>query len=365
MGSTVEWCREAYATSISSRCWWFTPYDAGWDACANISKDTELKEIVVMEATLSLVLDWARQIVETSIRFLPACGAYTFPLPFLECVSAIGEQTPPTFVHGCFTADSAQKKAMQDYCLCLDAWLAGASPDSAAAELAALGYRKIDWHKVCRGLWNVLSPRSELKELLIERLLHSQRWKIKSYPWDNNPCDQFGRDQYLGDFRQDGCEAKREGYIACELHGFKEKSSPRINELERKLVASCADWKWFRYTIEYGWMCSPKAFRHLECLIWSIGKERQAATTRDHPLKDAQQVPGLLQCEDTYLNQDEAAAWWRDFLSSLAAWWQGKELTGPLGGDITGRLVQRTPLKRWLVRLLVRNVNSWSPRADP
>jgi hypothetical protein len=275
-----------------------------------------------------------------------------FPLAFLECVGVIGSEEPTEFAHGCFTVDAGQKRAMQDYCLCLDAWLAGAGHEALAQELAALAHRKIDWPRVCRDLWEVLGERTELKELLIERLLHSQRWKIKSRPWDDDPCTKLGRDQYLGDFSESGCHANLEGHIARQLPGFGETSSPRVQRMEARLAEICDDWEWFRYTIQYGWLCSPKAFRHLECLIWSIGKERPTVATRDHPREGADRAPAFLQCEDTYLNQDEAAAWWRAFLAALADWWQGGEASGEVAAELTQRLGERTPVKRWLVRLL-------------
>jgi len=356
MAKRPEWSKEVYEQSVSSRCWWFTPYDAGWDGCRDhglrLSTDNELRQIVQMEREFGPVPNWASRIVETSIRFLPACGHYMFPLAYLECVSAIGSQTPSDFAHGCFTIDADQKKAMQDYCLCLDGWLAGAAPEAVARELAALGHRKMGWQIVCKDLWDVLGERTELKELLVELLLHSQRWKIKSRPWDDDPCARFGRDEYLGDFSEVGCDANVEGYVTEQLPGFDERSSPKVQRLEARAAEMCDDWEWFSYTIRYGWLCSPKAFRHLECLIWSIGKERRAVTTRDHPMEGGDGVPGFLRCEDTYVNQDEAASWWREFRAALGDWWQGREASGAVAGDLGRRLGERTQVKRWLVRLL-------------
>ena len=355
-----QWSKDIYEQSVSSRCWW--PYDPGWNGDdhhgVNISKDDEVRNIVRMETELEAIPDWARQLVETSIRMLPPCGHYMFPMAYIECVDAIGSKTPPEFTHGCFTVDPCQKKAMQDYCLCLDGWLAGAAPEAVALELNALGHRKIDWHEVCTNIWNVLGEHTELKDLLVERLLHSQRWKIKSRPWDNDPCTEFGRDAYLGDFSETGCEANSCTYIARELPGFNERSSPRIQKLEFRLADICDDWDWFSYTIQYGWLCSPKAFRYLERLIWSIGKERRAIHTahtggRFQTLEGGDEVPGFLECEDTYLNQDEAALWWRDFLPSLEDWWQGRDPSGAVAPDIASRLGESTNVKRWLVRLLL------------
>jgi hypothetical protein len=48
---TFHWDKETYERSISSRCWWFTPYDSGqWNDL--IRADDELRQIVEMEVAL-------------------------------------------------------------------------------------------------------------------------------------------------------------------------------------------------------------------------------------------------------------------------------------------------------------------------
>ena len=197
MGDEMQWSKATYEASVSSRCWWYTPYDDGWDKCPSMAEDAELRGIVGMERALGDVPAWARQIVERSIQFACPCGHYLFPKPYLEVLDAIRAETPPTFVHGCFTVERERKRAMMDYVLCLDAWLAGIAADDAAHELIALGSRRIAWDAVCAELWRVLGERTELKELLVERLIHSQRCKIKGSPWDDDLASEFGRDQFL------------------------------------------------------------------------------------------------------------------------------------------------------------------------
>jgi len=38
MSKGSEWSKETYEQSVSSRCWTFTPYDAGWDNCPDPSR---------------------------------------------------------------------------------------------------------------------------------------------------------------------------------------------------------------------------------------------------------------------------------------------------------------------------------------
>ena len=359
MSQSLEWSEAAYRTSVSSRCWTYTPYGEGWAGSrkhgADLSLDGELQQIVGMESQLRRVPDWAQRVVERSIDRLPGCGHYLFPLAFLEALDAIGSETPPTFVHGCFTADRGRKTQMMDYVFCLDAWLAGASPQAAAAELVARSDRKIDWHAVCTDLWNVLGNRTELKELLVERLVHNRRFQIKTRLWDDDLGNEFGRDHYLGDYQdasKDSHPAKAWSYVALPCPDFNETTSPRVRKLEEQLAQICPDWNWFHTLIcEFSWLCAPKEFRYLEGLLWCIGKERPRLNLPSFPLANPDEVPRFLRCEDTYPDQDQAAVWWQAFLPALEAWWQNRPQAGVVADDVNRRLGEHTAMKHWLVRL--------------
>jgi len=360
--SAFKWTEETYAASVSSRCWWCTPYDNGWpgspDHGYDLSKDEELRDIVAMEHDLAPVPVWASQLVQGAMRFVPPCGHHSFPGPFLDIVDAIGMQMPPVFVRACFTADPDRKKAMMDYCLCLDAWLAGASADAAAQELNALAHRRIDWTTVCAQLWSALGERTETKELLVERTLLQLRYWIKVTVWRDDPASQFGRDQYLGDYSPDGCLAVENGNPLCGAPSFDLQSSPRIQRIEARLAEICPDWEWFRQRIaavDCMNLCAPKTFRYLERLLWAIGKERPVSLPWQ-PVDD-EPVPGFLCVDDTYPAHDDAAVWWDAFLSALRNWWQDAPPTGDLGEDLAQRLGDSTAVKRWLVRLFARRLH--------
>lgn len=342
MTKKFEWSKEVFEDSISSRCWNYTPYEEGWDDCTDLPADDELRQIVEMEQELGDIPEWARRIVERDINYIAPCGHYLFPKPYLETVSAIGSQTPPAIVHTCFTVERERKKEMTDYCLCLDAWLAGAPPEAPARELMALGYRKIDWMTVCADLWKVLGDHSERKCLLIERLLHRIRHSIKWCIWDDDFATEFGRDQYLGDY---SAETARYGNPDLRIAGFEEQASPRVKRIETRLAEISE-----RSPVDLGewWLCAPKSFRFLERNLWMIGKEGLH--------KDGEEIPGFLQCEDTYPNQDEAAEWYNAFCKALQGWWRGQPGSGGVADDVNQRLGEATPVKRWLVRLLLRKL---------
>jgi hypothetical protein len=72
--------------------------------------------------------------------------------------------------------------------------------------------------------------------------------------------------------------------------------------------------------------------------------------------EDAEDIPGFLQCEDTYPNQDATAAWYASFCRELNGWWPIQPETGALADDVNRRLREFTQVKRWLVRLFLRKL---------
>ena len=343
---SFRWSKDTYEQSLSSRCWWFTPYDGGqWSD--TIRADEELRQIVEMETALDDVPQWAQQIVERSIRSACPCGHYSFPQPYLEVLDAIGAQAAPDLVHSCFTVARTRKRQAQDYALCLDAWLAGAPPEAPARELAALGYRQIDWHAACADLWQTLGERTEVKELLVERMLQDLRWSIKFTFWDGDPATAFGRDQYLGDYAHadDGAGAASiDGYYERPTFYY-QQASPRVQRMEARLDELLPDWEVWRGQLTEWWLCAPKSFRFLERILWAIGQGR--------PLQPGDRVPGFMRCEDTYPDQAEAAQWWAAFCTALDGWWRGQPAGGEVAADVQERLGAPTPVKRWLARLFL------------
>lgn len=341
MAKELEWSKEVYENSLSSKCWWYTPYDDGWINGVGIAVDGELKQIVRMETDLRPVPEWAARLATIWINYIPACGHYLFPLPFLELASAIGKETASDPRHSCYSVQPQRKKEMADYCLCLDAWLAGSSPEAPVRELEAFGAREIDWKSVCSDLWEALGTHNELKDLLVEHYLHALRHSIKASRRENDAATGFGRDEYLGDYI-----VPRDG--SAEF--FEPGSSPRLRKIEDRLTEIRPDWREFS-EVDFGrwWLCAPKAFRFLERDLWAIGKER--------PMERGEDVPSFLKCEDTYPNQDEGAAWWKSFVAALQGWWQGRPTDDGVARDVNQRLSAWTPTKRWLVRLLLRKLS--------
>lgn len=349
MKSTFEWNKDAWQDSVSSQCWWFTPYDAGWDECKkhgrDIAADGELSQIVEMEQEAGPIPDWAREVVRVIVHLPAPCGHYSFPQPCLEAITCIGSGDPPKHVHGCYTADGDRKRRMQNYLLCLDGWLKGAKPSDVVAELTFNGCDGVDWKKVCTSLWEVLGEHTKLKRLLIERTCHRYRWWVKTLTWDDDSRNRFQQDRYLGDIRGSG-----DTYGNPEFKDpyFTELESPEAKRIEAELHKLDPNWMSRFGDIRETWLCGPKSFRFLERILWAIGK--------DSPNARDESVPGFLMCRDTTPDPKQAGTWWREFLAALDAWWQGKDADGPVAKDVSTRLGESTPLKRWLVRLYAKRL---------
>jgi hypothetical protein len=338
-----------YEESISSRCWWYTHLDQPWPKIASlVSADTELCGIVAQEQLLRQVPGWAEAIATRCIANVPPCGHCTFPLPQLQVIDAIGSMEPPAFFAGCYTIDPARKSQFQDLCLCLDGWLAGADAGDVASELAWRSPRAVAWGRACSDLWEALGEHEEWKDLMVQRIVHALRSDVKQCPWFGDRGDLFGRDEFLGGIRVE----KRFGYVEWEVARYDAGLSPRFRhlfqQLEKLWPASLPS---FMTMFDEWWPCAPKSIRFLERVIWVVGKGKLASGKSDWQSYLAESVPDFLQCDDTYVNQDEAAQWWSRFTGALDAWWQGNPTKGPTGQDIERRLREPTDVKRWLVRL--------------
>jgi len=326
----IEWSKETYDRSISSECWWFTPYDkvdlSYWKA---VSQDSEMRSILAMEYELGKAPDWTRSV---GIDYLPPCGHCTFPKPLFQVLSLIGSADPAvieqTCKYQCYVIDRERKRVAHDYCLCLDAWLAGVDSSVPVTELNALSLRKIDWFAVCSDIWEILGNRSEKKELQVELVLNAIRHAIKV-----SRCP----DDEETDFVDNG------GY----------SGSPRAKEIMARLKVLDPKWEWVKMSgvdCDKWWLCAPKAFRFLEYDLWTIAHGR--------PVRK-EEIPGFLRCEDTYPNQDEAATWYRQFCNALDAWWKNQKPTGPAGEQVSRSLGESSPVKRWLVRLFLKKLKMY------
>lgn len=341
---TSSWTRVAWERSVTSKAWANTPYSAGWSESVtygeDLSKSPEAHAIWAEEMALGIVPDWAEAIIARMIDPLPSCGHYTFPRPLEQICEAIGQECCPEFVVGCYTADGERKRRMAVVIYCLDAWLQRAPLEAAMAEMSARDERGLGWSHTVEMVHRTLGEHTESRQLLVRRLIHRLRWWNKVHIWFDDRRDLYHRDAYLGDVRGD-----EEGWGAYgnSPHGdpyFAELRVPAVAQLSERIVDVLPDGRRLLDSIESTWLCAPKAFRYVERIVQDIGRVGGQAT-------DGQFSP-ILGWEDTNPDIRACSATYRTSRRSLERWLAGGGPRDDLGAV--------TPVKHWLVRLLLHKL---------
>ncbi len=327
---TVPWSRENYERSLTSRGWSCTPLDGDWSACEGC---VELRAIFDEEMALPRVPDWAREILDRMIGNLPMCGHYTFPQPVLAICAAIRAQKCPDMILGHYAADPGRKRLMQRYVYCLDAWLQQAPLEAAIGEMAMRRDDGRDWPGILTCVYDALGPRSERKALLVRRVIHRQRWWIKTLIWPGDTRGRFMLDVYAGDVRGDEAEHGAYGNPPFGDPYFAELRLPEVQDLSAR-IREMGDGD-LPANIEHSHLCAPKAFRYLEKTILAIGGV-DGGENGDAP---------VLQCENMVPDFAAYSRWYTEFLSHFEEWLDGDETALPGLGDIT-------PVSHWLARIL-------------
>jgi len=347
----IDWCKKIWEASVTSRCWSFTPYDQGWDTCAALSRDKELESLVSMEQALDEIPEWASDLVSKHIDSAAPCCHYLFPQPYLRIIESIGAERSPEHVQSCYAVEQDRKKEAQDYCLCLSAWLAGTPSGVPARELHRTAHHQLDWDEICAAIWDVLAERNRVKELLVERLLHNIRWQIKFCVWSDDQEFGFCRDQYLGSYGRDPSLPRIINNYRENLSYVAGTSSPRIEQIEAELSSSLPDFPEVIDGLLSWWLCAPKAFRFLESKLHYIGNMNDDGSSSDGP------APYFLDCLGTYASHKDVAQCWRALCKAMDDWSHDRTVCGKMGRAVADRLAEKTPVKRWLVRLLLRKLH--------
>ncbi|MBD3177410.1 MAG: hypothetical protein GF320_19725 [Armatimonadia bacterium] len=347
---TGDMAREGFEGSVSSRCWWFTPYDDGWDGCGErLAADAELVEIIAMERALPAgEAEALRAVVEGPVNRACPCGHYLFPEPYLELLDAIGRGEPPQFLTTCWAVESGRKSRLADYCMCLDGWLQGAPAGQVGASLGVSSHSRVDWPRVATGLWEVLGEPTEIKRLLVEWLLHEARVGLCNTYWPGEGPPRWCSGLYLGEVRE---RPPLDGAPTMSATWVVEGTDPALDRVVGRLKEILPDWQRFAQAIDEWWLCAPKAFRFMERYLWCAGAEAWTVTVPWRPVAGPE-VPGFLMCGDTHALAEGAPRIWKDLLGSLRAWWRGGASSTSMSCEVSKRLGRWTESKAWLVRLL-------------
>lgn len=334
-----SWNHTDYQLSLTSRCWAYTPYDAGWQGCPALREDDELRRLHAEELALEPVPSWARTVLERHLTYLPGCPHAAFPLPFVDIFDAIGARACLPFVHSCYTVPASRKERMVPYIEALQDWLAGRPGTDGP------GFRV--------ALWEVLGSATPTKRLLVERLVHRLKWWCKAMTWDDDARDRFYQDDDLGDIC---CRGNHYGNPRFRDPYWTELRAPRVQELETQLAALCPEWPWFRDCIHSTWLCGPKAFRYVERILWCIGQVEQADNLVARHQAGELDIPFFLDCADTYAGMVDVAPWFTDAVAVCRAFRSGGTVASPRQADLLERLRGYGPAKAWLVGLFARKL---------
>ncbi len=329
----IAWSREAWDTSISSRA-----YNEDWWNTLTPEKERqlweELEAIFNEEAMIGDVPDWAEEIVVRMME-LPMCGYYAFPDNIMQIIDAISCQQCPDVVMRCYTVEKSRKTLMSYYVYCLDAWYKDAALELVIAELSLRDQLGKNWEQIASSIYETLGQKTEIKKLVVERLIHRLRWWIKSLIWTDDKRDRFMLDVYSGDIRGD---EEKWGAYGNSPYGepyFAELRLPHVKAMETDIQARVPNGNTLLQRVHSTWLCAPKVFRYLEKLIAEIGAIGNSVN----------KAPCFLQCEDTYPDFAANQQYFAKLSGRLAGWLDGQEERLPSLGAAT-------PVKHWLVHLL-------------
>lgn len=315
----------------------------GWDKAR---QRPDVLRLLEEEGALGPLPDWAKEIVDRMLKApLPTCGHYLFPQPVSDVLRAIAAQQCPDFVVGCYTASPERKGILGRYVFCFDAWAKRAALADAKAEILHREARDRDWGAVIEAVYGELGEHTELKVLLVERLCHRLRWWMKTLMWKDDHRTQFCLDQYLGDVR--GEHSGWGDYAQTSLRDpfMAELRAPHVVALEQRILALDQSAKQLIGWIHNSQLCGPKFFRWVERVIIGIG----CAGSSNAPDFGRR----VLLCEDLMPDLASYGRCFTSLLHDMGAWLQDSR-TGVV------YLGEHTPVKKWLVQLLVLRLNDYA-----
>ena len=348
----AKWTKEDYEASISSSAWYGTPYGGGWTESAieqGLPQDEELRHIFFEEMELKEVPNWAKRFVKVYLNepWLPYCGHYTFPgmlLQSLECIGK-GRISKKKMTARCYRAEPERRELLAKYLFCIDAWLKGASLEQLGERLNRLGWPGRNWATIAENIYRALGETDDEKTLLLRRIVHRQRWWLRTLLWVNDVPLSEKLGYYYAKIYPD-----KEGQTRVDEDSA-EFEDPEVIELEAEIKKRFDEADKWLSMIRYSWLCGPKAFRYLERQLLHVGQKSLLLSSEilNQP---------VLMCQDTYPRKEWPSRWYKAFRRSLSSWLKGnnncdsQRNQGQMAKQIVRLLGRPTPIKHWLVRLL-------------
>ena len=303
---------------VTELLWSYTPFDG------EISFDREIRDILAMEEEIGRIPAWAVD-VAMHIDGLPHCGQINFPEPIFAVCRGIGrERSDPRFMF-CFEATSATKAHVGRYTEILEGWCQGQTQD-----MASSGWP--DCKEFIQKAYASLGPSTELKRLLVERVILQCRFWIES----------------LITHAAGVLTIHMERSAPTRQHSYDGRVDPAAEDQERRLRAVAeprgVDIDAFLAEMAHPWLCHARLFDQIDVALERIGRE-ESGYDRQEAHRDAR----------------DAANWMRRVygvcVDALGMWLEGKEPEAASREEPETRILlantydvlgDRTAVKAWL-----------------
>ena len=267
----MEFTRENYEKTISSKCWACTPFNAGWDESIKYGEDLrnnqDLRIIVGLEMSASEIPSWAEEISVSQIGNIPMCGHYLFPRNIEEILAGIKGETTIEFFTSCYTAPPERKDLVTSLVKILEAWLCG-NDEKTAINIVEVSQNAMIDNYVIERTYSALGSNTNAKAAQVKRLRNRLKWWIKTFIWEGDNRETFSKDELPKNERHRDADYGNKGFtdpyfaeLELEENKNLEKSIRLDNSLDSKIIDQ----------IHSTWLCAPKLFRYLEKILSNGG----------------------------------------------------------------------------------------------
>ncbi|MFX0099825.1 MAG: hypothetical protein ACFFCS_09590 [Candidatus Hodarchaeota archaeon] len=314
----MEFNKNTYSNSITSKCWVCTPLDGGWKEIKKLDKNgatyINLTTIFDMEMQIGDMPAWVNTILPI-INDFPICGHYLFPKSIDDVLDGIRDEKPSDFIATCFTALPDRKESAWNFIKILKGWLSGDDPSS-HYEHGVFRDIKDDNQLIVDNIYSCLGDKTEEKAIQVQRLVNQLEESIATTTWKDLDRNLLSKEE-LAIIEKYSDEGSKE---EMEEANFDLEYEIKLNkEIDDCIIDN----------IHSTWMCAPKLFRFLERILMKIGKRNKE----------------IFPSEITFIDKPRYAAIYREITEKLETFIEEKKEIPELG--------EYTIIKEWLIRILL------------
>ncbi|MHA2006877.1 MAG: hypothetical protein ACXABO_02670 [Promethearchaeota archaeon] len=325
----MEFTKKNYSRSITSKCWAYTPLDAGWLESVKYGEDLpnnlDVKKIFELEMSIPDIPCWAEELAVSQIANIPMCGHYLFPKNVKEILEGIRDEKTIDFFTSCYTVPPDRKATVEIIVKILEAWLNEEEEKTFSFRLNLNQEENIN-NKVIENIYLALGKLTQEKVVQVKRLRNRLKWWIKTFIWRDYNHKSFTKDIFSTIDKSGNKDYGNKGFSDPY---FTELELEENKNLENKILENKNLDSKIITLIHSTWLCAPKFFRYLEKIILKIG----------HSQIDV--FPDKL----TSINKQEYGEKYYKIINGLLPFVEEKKKNEWIG--------DHTAIKEWLVRILL------------